>query len=341
MSFDITKVVALNPTTIRVTFNDVPRRSGNATNDATNPKNWAIAGPKYIIAEQISTVGSDIFSVDLLLSTTLTNGTFTVTGSNIKTVAGTSLTVNSISFTFSSEINNKKVNENSTNLDYELILKTLFNPIFVGKNWDALISGLAHGDRVVSEIAQAAEDQQNISTASERFLDALATNQGLSRPVDGMSDVDFRALAVVLNDKVTLQSILKVLEIFYGQNAISAHVITGNAQPFSITDGAQLNITIDGSFYGTITFQNEQFQDITNATAFEVASVITQSFIEQKIPAFALEYQDDDEKKVAIFTKTKGLKGSVSVNGEVLGGGLAQNSLLFSESLSSVYTGNV
>lgn len=210
--------------------------------------------------------------------------------------------------------------------DPESVLRKGLNPIFKGKGWDALISAIASADTYIYQLAQSAFKQLFKSTAEGKYLDRLMANDGLTRPTNiGISDETFRNLGINLNsEKLTLQSLLKILEVYYGIDAMRA-AASSIPGPYVLEDGDDLIIEIDGKTVNVV-FVEDDFDDISEAEAIEVASAITRFLHKNSLDAFAMPILDVVEglSHVKIYSGALGLRGSVRVIG-----GKAQNILNF------------
>lgn len=329
---------------LRVRFTNDPKQSnpGDA-NDALNPLNWTIQGPGFVGITSIAPAGGDTQAVDITLSSKLTVGTWSVTVANVQTSAGVNLTPpTTLIFNVQAIINTTSINPGSTNDDCESLLRKHLNPALKGPGWNATIAGIAAGDCPVFDNTKLAFDQLYINTASGIYLDRITANDGIVRPKNvGISDETYRHLATkIKNHKVVQQALLEVLSVYYGEDAVRAHATTEGFEPYALSDGDDLNVTIDGVLKVKIVFKTAEFQLIGAATAVEVAGAITRQFLIAGVSAFARPFVDplDGENKVKIYTGSLGLKGSVQILGS--SGGKAQSILKF-ETPVSVYTGAV
>jgi hypothetical protein len=207
-----------------------------------------------------------------------------------------------------------------------------------GPMTDALIEALAWSDDVNWTNTILAFDQLFKVTASGKYLTRLAANDGLERPKDlGISDDLFRLLAIRLNaNKITLQALREVLEIFYGRDALHAYAETSLAEPFSLSSGLDLEWTIDESQSFRVEFLPEWFTQITSASALEVSSVLTKVMSDAGSTGFAVSIVDPEtgETRIRIYSGSLGLKSFVRVVG-----GRAQPWLRF-DSYKEVYGGS-
>src|SRR6185369_13697062 len=155
-----------------------------------------------------------------------------------------------------------------------------------------------------------------VKTASRPYLDRLGANVLVNRPkFIGMDDPTFRTYIPVLayQPKQVKHIIDVLLDIFFFKQSTTAHVESIAAEPFALVDGWELQYTIDGEKLDTVIFNQEDFVDISQATAEEVAAAINR----QVTNSFAIAHNNPVTKQtvVQLFTDTIGAKGSVTVTG--------------------------
>ena len=207
-------------------------------------------------------------------------------------------------------------------------LQKFFSPALVGDNWNHLLAAMATGDDYVVATAQAGFDQLFVASASGSYLDRHGADSGTPRPAGiGMSDDQYRRLIInARTDQLTLEALLELVEICYGEDSTRAFVKATVSQPYSLEDEAYLKLRIDERDDVTIRFASNDFQDITAATALEVAAVITRTCEYFGVNCYAVAKLDADTglTAVKIYSGALGLRGSVRVLG-----GKAQNVLRF------------
>lgn len=333
-----------NNSVLRVVFTTDPKQSNSAeSNDALNVSNWSLTGPGFVSIFAIASVGSDPKAVDITLNSPLLTGDWTIKAVNITTSDGMGLVEPTfITINIPKLINPTNISPGTHNDDAVSILRKHLNPALKGQGWDAVVKGLSAGDAPNAINTKLAFDQLYVSSASGVYLDRITANSGIQRPKNvGISDDIYRHLAIkVTNNKVVNEALLEVLAVYYGEDAVRAHVTTESFEPYALNDGDDLNITIDGLYKVNVVFHTNDFKDIGNATAAEIAGAITRSFIIDGVHAFARPFSDpqDGKTKVNIYTGSLGLKGSVQIKGS--GGGTSQLSLKFPTFLN-VYTGSI
>lgn len=221
-----------------------------------------------------------------------------------------------------------RIAEGATNQSAFEVLRKHFNKALKGPGWNALLEAIATGDEYLGELARSIFDQMFLKTASGHFLRVEGKNRGIEPPEGvGIGEDAYRELvAIVSNNKLTIDSVYRILEIFFGSSATRAYIESELSGPYALSDGDELIIELDGETTITVTFRESDFFAISEASAFEVASVITRALQLRGTNAFAEQYTDPatGNASVRIFSGRMGLRGSVRVLG-----GRAQNTLQF------------
>lgn len=334
-------VVSLAATKVRVSFSDDPLATNPAgVADGLNPVNYFLEGPGVGYVDSVSVVPDDTLSLDLNLSAALAAGVWNLTVSNITTATGTVLSPpTTLSFTVADFPEVEPVSGGATDDSAESIIRKHLNPALKGKAWNALIAALSVGDRLNWDNAKKAFNQLFKSTAEGLFLDRKAGDDGIARPKNiGMPDDLFRQLAIKLtSEKLTQEALLEIIEIFYGSDAVRANITTEIDEPYELSDGQTLSILIDGTDEFTCTFKDNDFTNISEATALEVATVLNKLFKLLKSKAFALTSKDPVSgiSRVKIYSGSLGLSSSIKVTG-----GLAQKGLYFESQIQTPPSGS-
>lgn len=333
-------VSVLSANRLRVFFSSDPLQfDASAGNDGLNPANYSLVGPASVSIVGVSVVIGDTQALDISTSVVLPAGTWTLTVANIQTPTLSGL-VAPVSSTFqtSASANTTPLSAGAeTDTAVEIIRKHLSSAM-KGPNWDALIEGLAWGDTFNFENAKAAFNQLFKSSASEKYLDRLASNDGLSRPKDvGMSDELFRKLSIAItNNKLTHQSLREILEVFYGEDSTRAFVETELAEPFALNEGQVFDWMLDENQSFSVTFDSSAFTFIDQAQAIEIAAVLNKAMSDVGSHGYAKSYEDflTGQTKLRIYSGSVGLKSFARVTG-----GTAQPYLRFPDFLN-VYGAN-
>jgi hypothetical protein len=181
------------------------------------------------------------------------------------------------------------------------------------KNFSAIIDAIDSGDISIQNQLRDTFDQMFLTSSTDNFLTTRAHDIGIDRPYKvGMPDEDFRKLTTnVVNEKLTFNSILNILESVYGQDSVSAYIESIKKEPYEIYNNGTLDILIDGKDQVHFVAETENFTIPLRATALEVASFLNYFFIKNDIKAFALA----KNYKLRIYSKTRGNRSSISING--------------------------
>ena len=322
---------------------DLNRVRARFTNDPTpasgsSSTNYTMAGPGPISILSAVPVPGDLEAFDLILSTNLSPGTWTLTVANLVTAEGAALVdPKSLSFIAYAAPFPAPVGEGGTNGTAETILRQHIGRYFKGRVWDALIGAIAQGDEIVWDCARKAYRQMFRSTASGAYLDRRAADYGLPRPT-GMADSLFRSLSIkTVANQITSQSIYQILEIFYGTDSVRAFSQATLQEPFALRHGDDLEILFDKRDLVLVTLDQAHFTDISKATTLEVAASITKACQDQGTNAFAQAVTDPltGSTNLRIYSGSIGLTSSVEITS-----GWAQRGLAFPASLTTT-TGSI
>lgn len=329
MAFSLESVTVNTTTSVFVKFTEpvVALDPGGST-DAQNPNNYTLVGPAFYQINSVLPVSNDPNSVQITFKTPLVNGQWALFVANILAVSGAALSspTNLFFIVASGDvIAPPALGSNDTSYD---ILRKHFNKAFQGPGWTSVLKGIASGLDYLTAANEYAFQQSFIATATGSGLANLAASQGVTQfPNLGINDELFRELTIeVTNGKLTENAYLQVLKIFFGIDAVQASATSALSEPFNLTNGYTLTFNINDNFDAVITFDTTSFENITQASAQEVASVITQQLENQSIPGYAVVFVDPETgvNKVRIYSEALGLISSVTVNG-----GLAQNVFQF------------
>ena len=187
----------------------------------------------------------------------------------------------------------------------------------VNPNWKVLVEALGQSDQNLSQLVEEVKEQFFIKTAVRPYLDRLGSNFKVSRPRSiGMDDATFRKyIPVLAYQPKQVKSILdSLLDIFFLQESTTSFTQSEGFEPYDLKDSWKIEYIIDGTKEESITFESDDFTDINNATAEEVAGAINR----KAQHSFAVVFDDRIQKRkfIRIFTNTAGSKGSVQ-NGYV------------------------
>ena len=186
-----------------------------------------------------------------------------------------------------------------------------------GKVWNALIEAIATGDATNWDNAQKAFRQLFLATASGKYLERLAGDNGVSKPSTlGLGDDAYRELAIKTTaEKLTPEAFYNILEVFYGSPSVRAWS-QSSAGPWVLQHGDTLFLALDGTRVPDVVFRAEDFQYIAHATAREVASVITRHLNLHRASGYAIDTLNDaGQHVVRIYSASRGLVSSVQILG--------------------------
>lgn len=183
-------------------------------------------------------------------------------------------------------------------------------------NWKAIIEALGNQDQATADLVEEVRKQFFVKTSSRPYIDRLAANNFISRPkFVGMDDATFRRYIPILSyqPKQVKLIIDSLLDIFFFKDSTTSFLSTIAAEPFFLKDGWKLQYTVDAYKQEDILFNDDDFDDINNATAQEIEAAINR----QAKFSFAVINIDNITKATSlrIFTNTVGAKGSVQITG--------------------------
>jgi len=201
----------------------------------------------------------------------------------------------------------------------------------VNPNWKAFVEAIGESDQEIADLIEAVRKQFFIKTASRPYIDRLGTANSVQRPrFVGMDDQTFREFIPIMsyNPKQVKIVLDKLLDLFFFKDSTTSFIQTSEYEPFSLSDGWELDYLIDSIKNERIAFSTDEFVDISNATADEIVSAINR----QVQHSYAISYEDSISKKtyIRIFTNTIGAKGSLSMIGGLANIGMKFDGFNFS-----------
>lgn len=332
--FQVQSVVARTQSTLRVRFTYDPRQSDpNAIDDALNPLNYTVTGAHLALPVSVQVTASDPQSVDVTLNVPLAAGVWSlIVSATVEASDGTALgAAQTTTFSVESTLALALPNGGATS---DGPLETLQQHLpFEGLNWDAILAAIATGDQTNIDNGSAMFDQLFLVSASGSYLERRAAAVGVSKPVNvGMSDILFRRLAIRMSTQLTTaESLLELLDIFYGPETVSAYMDSVE-EPFALVDGWTFSID-DGHDVAEVVFSEDDFERVGVASAVETAVAITRECLRAGLPvvAEAVPTPDSTASRVRIRSTARGLGSTLRVTG-----GLAQNELQFPTKLEVV-----
>ena len=164
-----------------------------------------------------------------------------------------------------------------------------------GKNANALIDSLADEAQKQEDLQIAINNQLTASTAEGIYLDKRLANVNLNRPLlAGIRDKSFRDIGTNVTGRRKLEQLIhEVLEDMYGADATRSHLTTDAYEPYNLTHGEDLTYTLEDQVERTLIVNEDDFTDISNATAQEVANVLTRHMRDQGTEGFAQSYYNE------------------------------------------------
>jgi hypothetical protein len=205
-------------------------------------------------------------------------------------------------------------------------LRSFLNPVIRGPNTTAVLRALATSKSYLIQNVEAVYDQMFIVSASEQYLDARLADRNITRPESvGLSDDVFRQLGIAISTRKQVRDlILQIIEVVYGEDYTRATLDSSEFEIYSLEDGDSLRIQFDDGETAEVVFTTDQFTNISQATAQEVADAITKDLRRLGFNGFALAKDDGSGNFVQIISGTIGPASTIRVVG-----GKAQNKLKF------------
>ncbi len=208
------------------------------------------------------------------------------------------------------------------------ILRAFLNNAIKGSNTDKILESLGSGLKHLVDNVEAVNDQVFIVSAQDRYLDQLLADKNLVRPSEvGLSDEVFAELGIAVSNRKQVRSLIHdILRIMYGDEFVKATATAGNYEPYNLSDDDSLIISFDEDEQVEVFFKTEQFTNISQATAQEVADSINRSLrkIGHQASADAIDFGSGYQ--VVLYSATLGPSSTIRVYG-----GRAQNALLFNK----------
>jgi len=329
------------PGTVRVSYSSVPKASSAlGANDALNPANYALSGPGPATISSVQAVSGNPLSFDLVLTSTLLIGTWTVTVSNVQTPASAALVAPfSAQFQVTAAATLTPLAGGATNDDAETVIRKHLDPALKGPNWDALIAAVSTGDTENWNTARSAFDQLFISTASGLYLERRAADEGIREPLNvGISDDLFRQYTIkTRSKKLVHEAIREILEVFYGRDSLRAYVECSVDETYNLSGDLELTWILDEKESFSHTFISSEFGAVGAGRAVEIAFALTKTMRDLGSRGFAVAHRSPDTglNRVRIYSGSLGLGSFVRVTG-----GSAQNVLKFPTEIST-YSGTI
>ncbi len=213
-------------------------------------------------------------------------------------------------------------------MDKYQALRQFISSFIKGPNQEAILRSISEQIQKNEDLAIAVNDQLTISTAIGVYLDKRLAEKGITRPPElGMEDLAFRQMGIQINQaKQITDAIHTVLATFYGDDTVRAYTTSGLPAPYLLEAGDDLSFIMETGEVRTLTLIGDEFESIQNATAEELADVLTRFIRSDGSQGYATVFLDVDTglKYVRIFGAALGPYGLVQITG-----GRLQNKLEF------------
>jgi hypothetical protein len=188
----------------------------------------------------------------------------------------------------------------------------------------ALLSSIKASQDILVHAVQSAIDQQFLTTATGKHLLFLGEQSGFVLPAN--SGLDIRALRslvpiAVANPRQVADTLIKLVETFYGVDKVRANIMSSTASPYGFIDGDELSIETESETVN-ITLSSKYFSNINSVSAAEFVTFINTS--QNKIIADVFQDLKTNNRYVRLASKTRGLGSYIRVSG-----GTCQNVLRF------------
>lgn len=183
-------------------------------------------------------------------------------------------------------------------------------------NWKAIIEAIGAEDQRLADLITLIKDQFSVKTASKEYLDRLGANYNVSRPrFIGMDDSDYRKFIPVFSyqPKQVKSIIDTLLDMLFFKESTTSYTETSNSEPYFLQNGWELEYKVDDYNIEKISFSNDDFSDITNATAEEIAAAINRKA--QNSFAIPIYNNTNNTTAIRLFTNTVGSHGSIEIIG--------------------------
>lgn len=147
----------------------------------------------------------------------------------------------------------------------------------INKNWTALVNAIGGSDNNVVTQLQNTQDQLFVPTANGIYLDGLASNYGVSRPLQlSLSDSDFSKLVPILSfePKQIRNTMIDLFNVVWGESLTHANITSINFAPFNVSPGDTITIIVNNQTPTSFTAQASQIATPGAATAQEIVNII-------------------------------------------------------------------
>jgi hypothetical protein len=191
------------------------------------------------------------------------------------------------------------------------VFNTKNNPM-----WLALVDTLGEADQETLDLIETVRKQFFLKTASRPYIDRLGAANLVERPrFVGMEDSDFRNFIPIMSyqPKQVKLALDRLIDLFFFKESTTAFTETNSFEPFAMKDRWELSYRVDGIYEERVEFKQEEFSDISIATAKEIAASINR----QATRSYAVVFENNLTKNTSIrlFSNTIGSKGYMEIIG--------------------------
>jgi phage tail-like protein len=184
--------------------------------------------------------------------------------------------------------------------------QTLLVQIDGGYTQTITLTGLTDGAATPAQVAASIHDQIRKARAEVTGVRVTITTKEIG--TTGSVQIVGGTAATGMSWSATKQSGAAGDEVVTF-SAVAGAVTSASSAPYALSDGMTLTIAVDGGGIQTVTFTYDQFADIANATAVEVADAISGSL------AGGLGTTQDVGAKAVVQSETHGTASTVQVTG--------------------------
>lgn len=319
--FSVDSVYLESDVVLRVRFTAPPAQTGSSVTLASVAANYLLTGPGAPAILTASLASDDDEVADLHLSHPLGPGVYTLEvaasllGEGLVPLTGPNTVTFEIRVAEPGPLSGGGV---SAAVEAELL--GLTDPAYAGKPvWRAVLGGFADALKTAADFGLRVFDQLWIPSASGKYLEARAADQGVPKAVDvGLRDTDFRRLVLrVKNLKLTQLAFNRMLEVFYGRQAVSAYAEATVAEPYVLTEGEELVVLLDETAEIRYEVRRRDYRVMRRATSDEVAAELNRLFTAAGNPARAETAVDayTGARRLRIYSGAAGLGSAVRVTG--------------------------
>jgi hypothetical protein len=211
-------------------------------------------------------------------------------------------------------------------------LRSYLNPYISGPNTTAILNALANASAYLVNNVDAVNSSLYITTAQGTYLDQLLAAYGISRPPNiGLADSIFSQVGIFVKNRKQVRDLMNnILDQFFGDQFVKATSPSQAFEPYALADGNTLIINFDSNTTTTVTFAASDFENISAATAVEVADAISAHLDNAGVSGIAISQNNGNGPYVILISNTIGPASSITVEG-----GSAENELLFNSPIAA------